>query len=159
MRLVLQRVTQAAVQVDGTTVGQIAAGVLILAGVTADDTAATARLLADKTAHLRIFADDDGKFKHSLLDAGGAALVVSQFTLYADLRKGRRPNFLAAASPDHAVPVLDVYVQALRDLGVPVQTGQFGAMMQVSLVNDGPVTILLDSAIWEQPRHRKAEAG
>lgn len=157
MRLVLQRVTQATVQVAGGTVGAIGAGVLILAGVAAGDTPAIAELLAEKTAHLRIFADETGKFNRSLLDAGGAALVVSQFTLYADVRKGRRPNFTAAAAPALAVPVLDAYIHALRGLGVPVQTGQFGAMMQVALVNDGPVTIVLDSTIWEQSRNRKVD--
>ncbi len=152
MRLIIQRVSHAAVRVEQTTVGEIGQGLLVLAGVTTSDTPKTAALLAEKTAHLRVFADAEGKFNYSLLDVAGAALVVSQFTLYADVRKGRRPNFMAAAAPELAVPVLEAYVQGLRELGIAVQTGQFGAMMQVTLVNEGPVTIILDSTNWEQPR-------
>lgn len=158
MRLIIQRVSHAAVRVEQTTVGEIGHGLLVLAGVTTGDTPATAAMLAEKTAHLRVFADAEGKFNHSLLDVAGAALVVSQFTLYADVRKGRRPNFTAAAAPELAVPVLEAYVQGLRELGIAVQTGQFGAMMQVSLVNEGPVTIILDSTIWEQPRNVAARS-
>jgi D-tyrosyl-tRNA(Tyr) deacylase len=153
MRAILQRVTQAAVTVDSQVVGQIETGLLILLGIGNEDTVAEASLLADKTAHMRIFADSEGRFNHSLLDVQGAALVVSQFTLYADTRKGRRPAFTAAAPPDTAAPLVDAYGAALRSLGVSkVETGVFGAMMQVSLTNDGPVTMLLDSATLQQPR-------
>lgn len=158
MRLIIQRVSHAAVRVGQATVGEIGQGLLVLAGVAASDTSATAALLAEKTAHLRVFADAEGKFNHSLLEVAGAALVVSQFTLYADVRKGRRPNFTAAAPPELAVPVLEAYVQGLRELGIAVQTGQFGAMMQVTLVNEGPVTIILDSMNWEQPRNVAARS-
>jgi D-tyrosyl-tRNA(Tyr) deacylase len=124
----------------------------VLLGIAEGDTDAEARLLADKTAHMRIFADEAGRFQHSLLDVGGAALVVSQFTLYADLRRGRRPSFAPAAAPEVAAPLVDQYATALRELGVSVETGIFGAMMQVSLTNDGPVTILLESDTFQQSR-------
>jgi D-tyrosyl-tRNA(Tyr) deacylase len=124
----------------------------VLLGIAEGDTEAEARLLADKTAHMRIFADEAGRFQHSLLDVGGAALVVSQFTLYADLRRGRRPSFAPAAAPEVAAPLVDHYATALRELGVSVETGIFGAMMQVSLTNDGPVTILLESDTFQQSR-------
>jgi D-tyrosyl-tRNA(Tyr) deacylase len=152
MRALLQRVTDAAVVVDGETIGQIGPGLLVLLGVNADDSEAEAALLADKTAQMRIFADEEGRFQYSLLDSGGAALVVSQFTLYADLRRGRRPSFTQAAPPELAAPLVDAYIAALRDMGIHVETGQFGAMMQVSLTNDGPVTIMLDSETFQQPR-------
>lgn len=152
MRAVIQRVSSASVSVDAHTVGQIGRGLLILLGVGPADTAATAALMAEKTAQLRIFPDAQGRFNHSLIDSGGAALVVSQFTLYGDLRKGRRPSFAGAAPPEQAAPLVDAYVGALRDYGLTVATGVFGALMQVALVNDGPVTILLDSAIFEQAR-------
>ncbi len=152
MRAILQRVSEASVSVDGHVVGQIAHGLLVLLGVGPDDTLAEATLLADKTANLRIFADAEGRFNCSLLDTGGSALVVSQFTLYGDVRKGRRPSFAAAAPPAVAEPLVDAYANALRALGVSVATGVFGAMMQVALINDGPVTILLDSDIFKQPR-------
>lgn len=152
MRAVIQRVSSASVQVEGAIVGAIGAGLLILLGVGQGDTEAEARLLAEKTAQLRIFADTEGRFNLALLDVGGAALVVSQFTLYADTRKGRRPSFTDAAHPSIAAPLVDVYAAALRDQGVPVATGSFGAMMQVHLVNDGPVTIILDSDTFRQPR-------
>ncbi|NJK80491.1 MAG: D-tyrosyl-tRNA(Tyr) deacylase [Chloroflexaceae bacterium] len=153
MRIVLQRVSSAAVHVDTEIVGQIGAGVLLLVGVTDGDTAEDAHLLAEKVAHLRIFADEAGRFNRSLLETGGAALVVSQFTLYADVRKGRRPNFMGAAASEVAAPLIDGFATALRTLGLHVETGRFGAMMQVSLTNDGPVTIIIDSETSKQP-HR-----
>jgi D-tyrosyl-tRNA(Tyr) deacylase len=152
MRAILQRVSSAAVRVEDEVVGQIGPGLLILLGVAEGDTEAEARLLADKTAHMRIFADEAGRFQHSLLDVGGAALVVSQFTLYADLRRGRRPSFAPAAAPDVAAPLVEHYAAALRELGVSVEMGIFGAMMHVSLTNDGPVTIILESDTFQQPR-------
>lgn len=152
MRAILQRVSSAAVRVEGEVVGQIGPGLLILLGVAEGDTEAEARLLADKTAHMRIFSDEAGRFQHSLLDVGGAALVVSQFTLYADLRRGRRPSFAPAAAPDVAAPLVEHYAAALRELGVSVEMGIFGAMMHVSLTNDGPVTIILESDTFQQPR-------
>jgi D-tyrosyl-tRNA(Tyr) deacylase len=152
MRAILQRVSSAAVRVEGDVVGEIGPGLLVLLGVAEGDTEAEARLLADKTAHMRIFADEAGRFQHALLDVGGAALVVSQFTLYADLRRGRRPSFVPAAAPEVAAPLVEHYADTLRELGVPVETGVFGAMMQVSLTNDGPVTIILESDTFQQPR-------
>lgn len=155
MRAILQRVSTASVTVDGQVIGAIERGVLVLLGVAASDTAAEAHLLADKTAHLRIFADADGRMNASLLDIAGAALVVSQFTLYADLRRGRRPGFNQAGPPDMAAPLVAAYGATLQRLGVArVATGQFGAMMQVTLVNDGPVTIILDSDVLQQPRRQ-----
>jgi D-tyrosyl-tRNA(Tyr) deacylase len=145
MKAVLQRVRRASVAVEGETVASIGPGLLVLLGVAQGDTEAEARQLARKTAELRIFADAHSKFNLSLLDVGGEALVVSQFTLLADCRKGRRPSFSQAAPPQEAAPLVEAYAQALRELGVPTQTGRFGALMQVELVNDGPVTIVLDS--------------
>jgi D-tyrosyl-tRNA(Tyr) deacylase len=144
VRLVIQRVSSARVIVANQPVAEIGGGLLILLGVEHADTQAQARALAEKTAHLRIFEDDAGKTNRSLLDTGGAALVVSQFTLYADTRRGRRPSFTAAAPPQTASPLVDDFAAQLRALGVPAQTGQFGAHMQVELVNDGPMTIILD---------------
>lgn len=146
MRAVIQRVSEASVTVGGELVGQIGPGLLVLLGVGQGDGAAEAQALATKTARLRIFADAAGKFNHGLLDTGGAALVVSQFTLYADTRRGRRPAFTDAAPPALAAPLVEAYCQALRQLGVPVAAGRFGAMMRVALVNDGPVTIILDTS-------------
>jgi D-tyrosyl-tRNA(Tyr) deacylase len=146
MRAVIQRVTKASVTVDDQIVGQIGHGLLVLLGVGAGDQLAQANLLADKIANMRIFADDDGRFNRSVLDVGGAALVVSQFTLYADTRRGRRPSFADAAPPDLAAPLVDAFMAALRDRGISVASGIFGAHMHVSLLNDGPVTITLDSA-------------
>lgn len=144
MRALVQRVTRAAVTVDGETVGAVGAGLLVLVGVThADDTAAAGKL-AGKVAHLRVFADGVGVMNRSLLDTAGAALVVSQFTLYGDTRRGRRPSWVDAAPPEQAEPLVAAFVAALRDLGVPVETGRFRADMQVSSVNDGPVTLLLE---------------
>jgi D-aminoacyl-tRNA deacylase len=154
VRVVLQRVERACVTVDGSVVGEIAAGVLLLVGVSAGDDAATARRLAEKIVELRVFADDAGRFDRSLIDTGGAALVVSQFTLLADVRKGRRPSFTGAAPPDLAAPIIDAFCEALRTRGVVVVTGRFGAKMSVLLVNDGPVTIVVDSAELDQPRRK-----
>ncbi|ABQ90822.1 D-aminoacyl-tRNA deacylase [Roseiflexus sp. RS-1] len=154
MRAVVQRVSQASVTVGDEVVGAIGQGLLILLGIGVGDSEAEARLLAEKTANLRIFADEEGRFNRSLLDIGGEALVVSQFTLYADTRRGRRPSFSDAAPPEIAAPLVDVFAGELRRLGVAVSTGRFGAMMRVALVNDGPVTILLDSAIFREPRNQ-----
>lgn len=152
MRAVIQRVSQASVTVDGSVVGAIGHGLLILLGVNQTDTLDDVDLLAEKIANLRIFGDHEGKFNRSLLDVGGAALVVSQFTLYADTRKGRRPSFTAAARPEIAAPLVDAFAAALRARAIPVATGVFGAMMQVALINDGPVTIVIDSAELRLPR-------
>ena len=145
MRAVVQRVTGASVAVDGTEIGSCGRGVLILLGISPEDTPAEARWLADKVTNLRIFPDDEGKMNRSLLDIGGQALVVSQFTLYGDARKGRRPSFIRAAEGPEAEALYEKAVSNLRALGITCGTGKFGAMMDVSLVNDGPVTILLDS--------------
>jgi D-aminoacyl-tRNA deacylase len=143
VRAVLQRVSRAAVRVDGRVVGEVGPGLLVLLGVAAGDDDAVADRLAGKVARLRIF-ERDGRFDASLLDTGGGALVVSQFTLLADTRKGNRPSFSAAAPPGDAEPLYERFCAALRTLGVPVETGAFGARMEVELVNDGPVTIVLD---------------
>jgi D-tyrosyl-tRNA(Tyr) deacylase len=129
--------------VDGHVRGEIGAGLLVLLGVAAEDAPAAAERLAGKVARLRVFEDDSGRFDRSLLDTGGAALVVSQFTLLADTAKGNRPSFSGAAAPEHAEPLYERFCQTLRELGVPVETGEFGARMHVELVNDGPVTIVL----------------
>ncbi|MDE2744845.1 MAG: D-aminoacyl-tRNA deacylase [Chloroflexota bacterium] len=152
MRVVLQRVSRASVSVDDAVVGAIDGGLLILVGVADGDTRAQAETLARKVSRLRIFADSEGRFNDSLLDVGGAALVISQFTLHADVRKGRRPSFTSAARPELAEPLFDHFVDSLRALGVPVQSGEFGAMMSVELVNDGPFTVIIDSADLERPR-------
>ncbi len=144
MRAVVQRVSQASVSVGGEVIGDIGRGVVVLVGVTHGDTEEQAEWLARKIAGLRIFEDSEGKMNAGLLDADGAALVISQFTLYADCRKGRRPSFTNAAMPEVAEPLVEHFVQALRDHGVPVQTGVFGAHMLVEIHNDGPVTILLE---------------
>ncbi len=144
MRALIQRVSRGAVRVDGRTIAQIAHGFVILLGVTHGDDERAVTYLTKKIANLRVFEDDQGKMNRSLLDVGGEAIVVSQFTLYADTRKGRRPAFVDAAPPEVARPLVDSFAEALRALGVPTQTGEFGAHMQVDLVNDGPVTILLE---------------
>ncbi len=144
MRAVVQRVSQASVSVGGEVVGDIGRGVVVLVGVTHGDTEEQAEWLARKIAGLRIFEDNEGKMNAGLLDADGAALVISQFTLYADCRKGRRPSFTNAAMPEVAEPLVEHFAQALRDHGVPVETGVFGAHMLVQIYNDGPVTILLE---------------
>jgi D-tyrosyl-tRNA(Tyr) deacylase len=145
VRAVLQRVSHASVVVDGQTVGQIGQGWLVLLGVGHADTAAVASALADKVAGLRCFEDADGKTNLSILDVGGAVLLVSQFTLYADTSRGRRPGFSNAAAPEVANTLVESFGEALRGRGLTVETGRFGAHMQVSLVNDGPFTIVLDS--------------
>jgi D-tyrosyl-tRNA(Tyr) deacylase len=145
MRAVLQRVSRAAVVIDGETVGAIERGLLVLLGVAPADTPAEANWLAEKIAGLRIFNDEAGKMNLSVADVGGAVLVVSQFTLHGDCRKGRRPSFLGAAPPEIAVPLYEAFINALRALGLPLATGRFGAMMQVELINDGPVTLILDT--------------
>jgi D-aminoacyl-tRNA deacylase len=144
MRVLVQRVSSASVSVEGEVVGAVGPGFLALVGVTHGDTDETAARLAAKTARLRVFGDAAGLMNLALLDVGGEVLAVSQFTLYADARKGNRPSFVAAAAPDVGEAVYEAYVAALRAEGVPVQTGVFGAHMQVELVNDGPVTILLE---------------
>ena len=145
MRVILQRVTGAVVTVGGETVDEIAAGWLALVGVAPADTPADAAHLADKVAHLRAFGDPDGKMNLDVQQVGGGVLVVSNFTLYADTTKGRRPSFVGAARPDHAEPLVAAFADGLRRLGVPVAAGRFGADMRVSLTNDGPVTLLLES--------------
>ncbi|HYT24747.1 MAG TPA: D-aminoacyl-tRNA deacylase [Candidatus Polarisedimenticolia bacterium] len=145
MRAVLQRVSRARVKVNEKVTGEIAAGLMILLGVGRDDTSAVAASLAEKCANLRIFEDQQGKMNRSLLDVKGGALVVSQFTLYGDARGQRRPSFLSAAPPELAKALYEEFCEALRKLGVAVATGIFQAMMSVELVNEGPVTILLDS--------------
>jgi D-tyrosyl-tRNA(Tyr) deacylase len=146
VRAVVQRVGRAEVTVDGASVAAVGPGLLVLLGVATGDTLADADRLAGKIARLRIFAADDGTFDRSVLDTEGEALVVSQFTLLADASRGNRPGFSHAARPEAAEPVYEHFCQALRAVGVPVQTGVFGALMQVELVNDGPVTIVLDGA-------------
>ncbi|MDO4628997.1 MAG: D-aminoacyl-tRNA deacylase [Planctomycetia bacterium] len=145
MRACIQRVTSASVKVHGEIVGKIGGGILVLLGVSATDTEADLYAVADKMAGLRIFEDTDEKMNLSLADVGGEILVVSQFTLYADCRKGRRPSFTDAAAPEKANQFYEIFVDYLRNKGFHVETGQFRAMMEVSLVNDGPVTIWLDS--------------
>lgn len=145
MRALLQRVSQASVTVNGQVVGQIGQGLLILLGVGQDDDEAQVKALVEKIIHLRIFGDDEGKMNRSLLDIGGQALVVSQFTLYADTRKGRRPSFIEAAPPAIAEELVERFKAALVAYGVEVASGIFGAHMDVALINDGPVTIMLDS--------------
>lgn len=145
MRAVIQRVTTAKVMVENETIGQIDRGLAILLGVQNGDTNSDSDFLAEKIAGLRIFSDSDNKMNLSLLDVGGAALIVSQFTLLGDVRKGRRPSFIAAAPPDLANLLYEAFCQQFRQRGVSVATGRFGADMQVHLINDGPVTILLDT--------------
>jgi D-aminoacyl-tRNA deacylase len=145
VRAVVQRVSSASVTVNGRVVGDIGSGVLVLLGVSPEDGPAEAAWMAEKVATLRIFSDDEDKMNLSLLDTGGEALVVSQFTLYGDARKGRRPSFIRAARGNEATALYERSVAELERLGIRCATGEFGAVMQVSLVNDGPVTILLDS--------------
>lgn len=146
MRVILQRVTQGSVTVEGRITGAVDTGFVALVGVTHSDTQAEADLLAKKTANLRVFEDSEGKMNLSALEVGGGVLVVSQFTLYADARKGRRPSFTDAARPEQAAPLVEYFVERLRAEGIQrVEQGVFGAMMQVAIHNDGPVTIILDS--------------
>ena len=144
MRAVIQRVSEAGASVDGETTGSIGIGLVVLAGVAAGDTETDAEMLAGKIAGLRVFPDDEHKMNRSIVDAGGAVLLVSQFTLLADVRKGRRPAFTAAAPPDIAQKLLGVLAAAIEAEDVTVEHGKFGAMMEVALVNDGPVTIVID---------------
>jgi D-aminoacyl-tRNA deacylase len=148
MRLILQRVSQASVTVGGDTVGSIRTGLVILAGVAKTDTVSDVDYLSDKILGLRIFSDGSGKMNRNVVDAGGSLLVVSQFTLYGDCRKGRRPSFDEAAAPEQAQALYNYFVTKLRGGPVPVETGVFQAMMEVHLVNQGPVTILMDTADW-----------
>ena len=145
MRALVQRVSRAAVRVDGQTVGQVGRGYMILLGVQPQDTEQIADKMAQKVAKLRAFEDDGGKMHLSITQVGGACLVVSQFTLYGSVKDGNRPGFSYAARPEIAEPLYERFCQALSNLGVPVQTGVFGAMMEVELVNDGPTTIWIDS--------------
>jgi D-aminoacyl-tRNA deacylase len=144
MRLVLQRVSSAAVHIDGEVSGEIGHGLLLLAGFREGDGEEELAWMAKKVLGLRIFADDEGKMNRSVEDVGGGLLVVSQFTLYGDARKGRRPSFVDAAPPDIAIPLYERFVEMLAGSGLRVETGEFGAMMDVSLVNDGPVTLILE---------------
>jgi D-tyrosyl-tRNA(Tyr) deacylase len=145
MRAVIQRVTEARVSVDGEVCGKIERGLLVLLGIGKSDTQADADYLAEKIAGLRIFEDEHGKMNLSLVDAGGSVLAVSQFTLYGDVRHGKRPSFDDAAPPEQARPLYEYFVQKIRAVGLICETGRFQATMQVELINDGPVTILLDS--------------
>lgn len=145
MRVVLQRVSRGEVRIDGVVVGRIGLGHVLLVGFTEGDTADHVEWMTDKVVGLRVFPDDEGKMNRSLEDVSGELLVVSQFTLYGDTRKGRRPSFIHAASPDVAIPLYERFVAALRARGVSrVETGEFGAMMDVDLVNEGPVTLILE---------------
>ena len=145
MRAVLTRVKSASVTIDGNVVGKIGQGFLILLGVTHEDTETQVIKLADKICSLRIFEDENGKMNVGLTEAGGELLVVSQFTLYGSCKKGRRPDFLAAARPEVAIPLYEKFVQLIRDKGIHVETGEFGAEMLVESVNDGPLTLIVDT--------------
>lgn len=146
MRGVVQRVLEAHVKVDGQIVGQIEQGLVVLLGVAEGDTEADLKYLVEKTINLRIFEDDDGKMNRSVLDVGGSILAISQFTLLGDCRKGRRPSFISAAKPEEANALYEEYVRRIREQGVTVETGIFQADMKVHLINDGPVTLMLDSS-------------
>ena len=145
MKTIVQRVDHASVSVNGEVIGQIGSGLLVLVGAGRADTAADAEALAGKVVGLRIFPDEDGRFNRSLIDVGGAMLVVSQFTLYADVRRGRRPSFTDAARPEQAEQLVDEFVEAVRARGVEVETGRFGAMMDVDLRNNGPFTLMVET--------------
>jgi D-aminoacyl-tRNA deacylase len=145
MRVVVQRSKEASVTVAGEIVGQITSGLVLLVGVTHEDAFEDAIYLADKIVNLRIFEDENEKMNLSLMEVGGQILSISQFTLYGDCRKGRRPNFMDAAKPEDAIEIYESFNKALREKGIQVETGQFGAMMDVSLINDGPVTLILES--------------
>ncbi len=146
MRIVLQRVSRASVTIGGRTAGAIGQGFCLLVGVTHTDSTAEAEWLAEKVSGLRLFADAEGKMNLGLAEVGGAVLVISQFTLYGDVTRGRRPSFVDAAPPAHAIPVYEAFIAALRRRGLAVATGEFGAMMAVDLLNDGPVTLILERA-------------
>lgn len=145
MRALIQRVSEAGVSIEGEDPRRIGRGLVILLGVTHSDTRTDVEYVAAKCVNLRIFEDDDGKMNRSLLEVGGGALVVSQFTLYSDTRKGRRPGFTDAAPPDQAIPLYESFVSALKEFGIPLQTGSFGAHMHLDIQNDGPVTLLVES--------------
>lgn len=145
MRAVLQRVRKSSVSVSGKVVGEIGGGILALLGAGPEDSEKEARTMAEKIVHLRIFPDEAGKMNRSLLETGGEMLIVSQFTLYGDCRKGRRPSFTGAAPPEAAEALIQKFIEEVEKLGVPTATGEFGAMMEVELINDGPVTLILDS--------------
>ncbi len=145
MRAVIQRVKKSSVSVDGQIIGEIKRGLLVLLGVAGDDTENEASYLADKIVNMRIFEDDEGKMNRSLIETRGQMLVVSQFTLLGDCRKGRRPSFVKAAGPEKANELYEIFVNFVRNKGVPVETGKFRAMMDVSLINDGPVTLIVES--------------
>lgn len=147
MRAVVQRVSRAEVRIDGVSVGAIGRGFLVLLGIESADASDDVRWLADKIGSLRVFNDAAGKMNLSLAEVDGGVLVVSQFTLYGDCRKGRRPSFIGAAPPEMAIPLYEAFIDALRAQGLPVSTGRFGAMMEVELINDGPVTLIVDSRI------------
>ncbi len=154
MRALLQRVSSASLTVDGQFTGSIGTGFVVLLGITGGDTLDDARYIVDKTVNMRVFPDDEGRFNRSLADVGGALMVVSQFTLYADTRKGRRPSFIRAAHPDVAEPLYRQSVALLREACPEVISGVFGGYMQVEIHNDGPVTIMLDSADLQVPRRQ-----
>lgn len=145
MRAVLQRVAEASVQIDGREVGRIGKGILVLLGIGRDDLPEDSSQLAEKIVHLRIFPDQDDKMNHSVLEVGGGILVVSQFTLWGDCRKGRRPSYTDAAPPEHARPLYEHFIEQLKRFAIPVATGRFQEMMRIHLINDGPVTLMLDS--------------
>ena len=145
MRALIQRVSSGSVKISDKTVGKIGQGLVILIGITHDDTEADVKFLADKCVNLRIFCDEDDKMNRSLLDIGGEALIISQFTLYGDARKGRRPGFSEAARPDHAIPLYEKFVEEVGQHKIKVATGEFGAKMLVDIKNDGPVTLMLES--------------
>lgn len=145
MRALIQRVSNASVAVDDKVIGKIEQGLVILLGITHEDTEADVKYLSDKCVNLRIFCDEDDKMNRSLLDIKGEALIISQFTLYGDTRKGRRPGFSEAARPDHALALYEKFVQTVKDCKIKVATGEFGAKMLVDIKNDGPVTLMLES--------------
>lgn len=145
MRALIQRVSSASVKVSDKTVGEIGQGLVILLGITHDDTEVDVKFIADKCVNLRIFCDEDDKMNRSLLDIGGEALIISQFTLYGDARKGRRPGFSEAARPDYAIPLYEKFVEKVKNHKIKVATGEFGAKMLVDIKNDGPVTLMLES--------------
>ena len=144
MRVVVQRVTRASVTIDGAVAGEIGTGLAVLVGFTDGDDGVAISWMADKLVGLRIFSDEQGKMNRSVAEVGGGVLIVSQFTLYGDVSRGRRPSFVKAAHPDAAIPLYEAFVEAVRERGVPVATGRVGAMMDVSLVNDGPVTMVIE---------------
>jgi D-tyrosyl-tRNA(Tyr) deacylase len=146
MRVVIQRVSTASVTVEGTLIGEIQKGLMVLVGIVNEDDPSDIEWLSNKIVNMRLFEDADGVMNKSLLEAGGSILLVSQFTLHASTKKGNRPSYIAAAKPDIAIPIYESFIQQLqKDLGAPIQTGKFGADMKVALINDGPVTITIDS--------------